>query len=41
MTANDRLVHFMAQLPFRSRKTDKFGAMLQIVIEVQLFCIRT
>jgi hypothetical protein len=33
-TANDCLVHVMAQLPLRSKKTDKFGAMSQIVIYV-------
>jgi hypothetical protein len=34
MTANDRLVHFMAQLAFRSKKIDMFGATSQIVIYV-------
>jgi hypothetical protein len=32
MTANERLVHFMAQLAFRSKMMDMFGAMSQIVI---------
>ena len=34
MTANDRLARFMAQLAFRSKKMEMFGAMSQIVIYV-------
>ena len=34
MTANDCLVHFMAFSSVKVAKTDKFGAMSQIVIYV-------